>query len=302
MGALIKLGAKLMKSAGIHHHFFGECHPWFGYSLTATAKALAYFALGSGGVTEPIAETRTLSEQEALAIIKLYERRISERFPVAYITHEAEYMGRSFYVNEHVLVPRSIMSWRFQEILEETDWENRRVLDLCTGSGCIGITLALMDPRLQVDLADISEKALEVAEVNVRKHGVESRVKCIQSDCFASISGKYDLIITNPPYVRSREYKQSPPEFLNEPKLALESGRDGLDVVNRIIKGAALHLNPRGKLVAEVGSSSARELKKQYRKVQFEWFKYRAPWQKRDSLFLDDMAFVCRRSELEKLA
>jgi len=285
---IISLGTKLMRKQHLHHHFFGRCHFLFGYSLSETSKYLTQHALKNRK-----SDSDKLTEQEAMDVIALFERRIAERIPVEYITNEADYAGHKFYVNEHVLVPRSSISARFGDFLNDMHWENHRVLDLCTGSGCIGITLALLNPDIQVDLADISPEALNVARINIEKHSLGNRVKCIQTDCFKNIQGKYDLIITNPPYISSHEYKKCSDEFKNEPKIALESGADGLDIINVILSQAKSHLNPNGVLIAEVGYSSAKRIKKKYPKVRFEWIKYRAP-NKKESIFDDPCAFLWR--------
>ncbi len=256
---LIHLGQQLMRQEKLYHHFFAD------HSLRAVAAYLAFFSLKLPyHYDNPDYLNRILREEEAKAILALYERRIAERIPTAYLTQEAIYLGRSFYVNENVLVPRSLMNTRFEEFLARVPWENNRVLDLCAGSGCIGITLALLDPKLKVDLADISENALEVAAINVRRFGLEHRVTCLQSDLFSGIQGKYDLIITNPPYVSDQDYQGQPAEIKNEPALALRGGLEGLDLVNRILLEARDYLNPQGLLIAEVGYEAARRLKWRY--------------------------------------
>ncbi len=267
VGDIVALGYKLMRKNGLHHHFFKDC------SLLPTANHLAAFALEKSNIDY----ADKISEADVIKVLSVYEKRIAERIPVEYITHECDYLGHKFYVNENVLVPRSIMNTRFQDFLDQMTWENYRVLDLCTGSGCIGISLALLKPALKVDLVDISPLALEVAQINIEKFALSERVKSIQSDLFENVHDKYDLIITNPPYVSAREYQASPAEFKNEPKLALEAGKTGLDIVNKIITQAKSHLNPNGVLIAEVGFTAAKRVKKQYRKVPFQWFKYRRP-------------------------
>lgn len=297
---IIKLGCRLMRKQRLHHHFFGKYNRFGSFSLYATAKDLTHFVLRKHNPTIQTKDNDKLSEQEALDIIALFERRINERIPVEYITKEATYAGFSFYVNEHVLVPRSLMNTRFLDFLNEVPWENYRVLDLCTGSGCIGITLALLNPNIQVDLADISSDALNVARINVERHSLSDRVRCIQTDCFENIQGKYDLIITNPPYVSTKHYYACPDEFINEPKLALESGEDGLDLITRILTQAKNHLNPAGVLIAEVGMASAKNLKKKYPKTRFRWFTYRRPNGK-ESWFDDPGVFLLRWPQLRNL-
>ena len=315
VGDIISLGRKLMRKEKLHHHFFGNYdffgnHHFFGnhrfyhffgnYSLLANSKYLTYHALMVLDPKPHRSVNDKLTVQEATSIITLFEKRISERIPVEYITNEADYAGHKFYVNEHVLVPRSLMNARFNDFLNEMHWENYRVLDLCTGSGCIGITLALLNSKIQVDLADISSDALDVARTNIEKHSLSDRVKCIQSDCFENIQGKYDLIITNPPYVSTLEYNQSPIEFKNEPKIALESGADGLDIVNKILTQAQSYLNPNGELIAEVGLTAAKRLKKKHPQVHFKWLKYRR-LNGKEFFFDAPGVFSCKYDQLQNL-
>lgn len=291
---IVCFGDKLMRRAHLHPHFFGQ------NSLRDTALALAYFALqlpAPGDKPDPQYLSKKINPTEAQKIFTLFEQRIAKRLPVAYITHETWYWGHQFHVNEHVLVPRSIMNTRFADFLNFMQWENKQVLDLCTGSGCIGITLALMDESLQVDLVDISEKALEVAQINVNRYALQSRVHCIQSNLFEQVHKKYDLIITNPPYVSIAEYNASPEEFKNEPKIALESGKDGLTLIHQILEQAKNYLTPNGKLIAEVGFTAAKRLKKKYPSIPFTWFKYRRPNGKESWLGMHGI-FLCQAKDL----
>jgi ribosomal protein L3 glutamine methyltransferase len=267
---IASMGYQWMRKEKIHHHFFVDHSLWLiALHLTLFALHLPYDYKNKNSLGTII------TEQDALNIIILFEKRIIKRLPVAYITNEAVYLGNSFYVNEHVLVPRSLMSTRFQDFLNGVCWKNYRVLDLCTGSGCIGITLALLNKNIQVDLVDLSEKALEVALVNIKKYNLENRVRCIQSDLFENVAGPYDLIITNPPYVPEHEYLRQPAEIKNEPEMALNAGIKGLDIIDKIIAQAKNYLNPEGILIAEVGYSAVKPLKKKYPKVPFKWFNFR---------------------------
>lgn len=270
---IVEMGASLMQKSRLHHHFYAD------FSFLTIARHLAAHALNispSVFFQENLSQLQ-ITENQAKKIIALFEKRIAHKIPVEYITNEAHYLGNTFYVNENVLVPRSIMNNRFQDFLHQTTWENNRVLDLCTGSGCIGITLALLNPNITVDLVDISEKALEVAQININKYALNDRVRCIQSDVFSNVSEKYDLIITNPPYVSTKEYQASPDEFKQEPKIALECGSDGLDIIHEILRSAKKHLNPQGRIIAEIGYPAAQRVKKHYAKVPFKWYKYRRP-------------------------
>lgn len=297
---MIHFGYQLMRKNKLHHHFFGN------HSLFETAQYLTFFALQlpytpylSRAYKYSSYLNIKLSEVEAVNIIELFKKRIENRLPVEYITQEAWYLGRKFYVNEQVLVPRSVMNARFNDFLNGTQWENNRVLDLCTGSGCIGISLALLNENIMVDLVDISKEALTVANTNIENYSssLESRVNCIQSDLFENVLHKYDLIITNPPYISCSDYEKSPTEFKREPKLALESGRDGLDIIRRILNDAKSYLNPNGKLIAEVGPAAAKLLKKQYPHLPFKWYKYKKP-SKKESWFAVECVFQLDANQL----
>jgi len=286
---IIAIGHKLMRKAKLHHHYFGD------YSLLNTATYLTYYSLEREKSHKNANDK--ITEQEATEIICLFERRIVERIPTPYITNEIYYCGHKFYVNENVLVPRSIMSSRFQDFLNAVTWENNSVLDLCTGSGCIGITLALMKPDVNVDLVDISSNALEVARINVHAHLLNNRVQCIQSDLFENINQQYDLIISNPPYVSISEYEACAEEFKNEPRIALEAGTDGLAIIDRILKQAKSYLTPNGMLIAEVGEPAAKRLKQKYPKIAFRWYKHRKS-NGNESMFGKHCIFICKKVAL----
>jgi ribosomal protein L3 glutamine methyltransferase len=299
---IIDFGYRVMRKAKLHHHFFGK-------SLLKTAQYLTFsylqFPYEYQNLDYLYSSISLLSAKE---IIILFERIISERMPVEYITHEAWYLGNKFYVNENVLVPRSCMNTRFNDFLNQIHWKNNQVLDLCTGSGCIGITLALLNSQINIDLIDVSPEALEVATINVNNYHMKDRIRCVQSDLFENVQNKYDLIITNPPYVSTSEYKASPVEFKKEPKIALEAGLDGLDIIKRIISEAKDYLNKDGKLIAEVGTSAAKLIKRTYPKIPFKWFKYRKPagggskfdnWV--DRVFGMDCIFMCEAKDLSSI-
>lgn len=216
-----------------------------------------------------------LLPEERERVVTLVERRIAERIPLAYMTHEALFCGLSFYVDESVLVPRSPIA----ELIEQqfSPWltsEPLAIADLGTGSGCIAIACALAFPEAQVDAVDISEAALEVCRRNIAAHEVGERVRAVQSDLFEGLAGRrYDLIVSNPPYVNRSEWSALPPEFHAEPRLGLESGTDGLDCARRILRDAAAHLAPDGLLVVEVGSS-AMALEQAFPSLPFHWVEF----------------------------
>ena len=195
----------------------------------------------------------------------LVRRRIEERIPAAYLLHEAWQNGVAFYVDERVIVPRSHIAFLLKGF-----GTPRRVLDLCTGSGCLAVLAARAYPRAKVTASDISASALAVAKRNVARHRLQGRIKLVRSDLFNSLSGRYDLIVANPPYVDARAMKRLPDEFRREPEVALAAGRDGLDVVRRILAGAKNHLAPDGLLVCEVGDSR-RALERAFPKPPFQW-------------------------------
>ena len=204
-------------------------------------------------------------------ILKLARRRIRERKPLAYLLREAWLGEHAFYVDERVIVPRSFIA----ELLREhmSPWlghEPRRVLDLCTGSGCLAVLSALEFPKARVDAADLSSGAIAVARKNVGRYGLTKRVSVLRSDLFSSLKGKYDLIVSNPPYVTTGSMRKLPTEYRREPKLALAAGADGLDLVRRIIVKAKQHLNPGGLLVCEIGGNR-RALERAYPRLEFAW-------------------------------
>jgi ribosomal protein L3 glutamine methyltransferase len=179
----------------------------------------------------------------------LIQRRIRDRIPAAYLLHEAWLDGLDFYVDRRVIIPRSHIAF----LLKKLPIKPKRILDLCTGSGCLAILAARAFPRAAVDASDISAAALGVAARTVRKH--RARVRLIRSDLFDKIKQRYDLIISNPPYVGTPAMRRLPAEFRYEPGLALAGGRDGLEVVGRILDSAPSHLTDGGLLVCEIGDN-----------------------------------------------
>ena len=217
-----------------------------------------------------------LQDEDRQRVITLLERRIASRKPAAYLVNEARFAGLSFYVDERVLVPRSPIA----ELVEAgfAPWTDpqrvRKVLDLCCGSGCIGIACAHAFPDARVDMADLSADALDVARENIRRHRLEGRVRAVESNLFAGLTAaRYDIIVSNPPYVPRREVRELPAEYQHEPALGLVAGSDGLDVVSSILNEAAAYLQDDGILVVEVGDSQQR-LVEQYPGVPFLWLEF----------------------------
>ena len=204
-------------------------------------------------------------------------RRIEQRTPVAYLVGEAWFAGLPFNVDERVLVPRSPIAELIQnEFQPMLDAPPRRALDLCTGSGCIGIATALAFPDCQVDLADISQDALAVADSNIRRHGVEGRVRVIQSDLFQGLADegvRYDLIVSNPPYVSAEEVAELPAEYHQEPALGLLSEDDGLAIPLQILRQAPDFLSEQGVLILELGYSWS-VLAERYPQLPVTWLEF----------------------------
>ena len=217
-----------------------------------------------------------VTDTERRAILELFSRRIDERIPTAYLTGRARFAGLEFNVNEHVLVPRSPIA----ELVEHgfSPWLNpaevEAVLDLCTGSACIAIGCAHAFPDARIDAVDVSPEALYVARRNVAEHHLQDRVDVIESDLFAELEGRtYDLIVSNPPYVAEGDMDGLPPEYGWEPELGLAAGREGLDVVVRILRKGGRFLDPDGIMVIEVGAA-AEALMARYPEVPFLWLEF----------------------------
>lgn len=217
-----------------------------------------------------------LTTPEKHTIQHYIKRRTEERLPLPYITGEAWYMGIPFYVDTRVLIPRSPIAEMTQH--EFSPWLRpgpvEKILDLCTGSGCIGIACAYQFPEAEVDLVDISADALEVAEKNIQRHELSHRVNAIESDLFSALAGKrYDLIVSNPPYVDLADFNAMPQEYQHEPQLALTSGTDGLDITRIILREAVHYLSEQGLLVVEVGNSE-QHIAEAFPDVPFTWAEF----------------------------
>jgi len=255
---------------------FNHAELYFGHGTDNAWDEAFYLVLGAlhlpANTDSAVLDAR-LTGDEKEQVSGLIDRRIKDRVPTAYLINEAWFAGLAFYIDERVLIPRSPIA----EVIENgfSPWlvgdEVSRILDMGTGSGCIGIACAKLFPAANVDLVDISPSALEVAQKNVKRHGLESRVMLYKSDLFSDMPNViYDLIVTNPPYVESEELIDVPAEYTHEPTLALEAGADGLDSITKILARAGEFLSEYGVLVAEVGKSRP-NLEQAYANVPFLW-------------------------------
>lgn len=240
---------------------FHRYQVYFGHGHVAAfdeASQLVLNAVDLPWDTDPMVLDARLTPAERLKVLDFVRQRTEERKPLPYITGEAWFMGLPFHVDERVLIPRSpiaeLIGQEFAPWLRPGPVE--RILDLCTGSGCIGIACAFAFPEAEVDLADISADALAVARQNISRHELDERVQACQGDLFAAVPGqRYDLIVSNPPYVDADDLAGMPAEYAHEPALALGSGPDGLDITRRILREASDYLTEEGLLVVEVGNS-----------------------------------------------
>jgi ribosomal protein L3 glutamine methyltransferase len=207
--------------------------------------------------------------QDAARIDALAQRRIDERVPVAYLLKEAWLAGQSFYVDERVIIPRSHIAELLPRLARRAV---RRILDLCTGSGCLAILAARAFPGATVDAADISPAALAVARKNIARHRLGRRVRARRSDLLDALDERYDLILTNPPYVSARSMGALPAEYRHEPRLALAGGADGLDLVARLLAQAPDHLQPGGMVVCEIGDAKA-AAQRRFAGMKVAWLK-----------------------------
>jgi ribosomal protein L3 glutamine methyltransferase len=256
---------------------FNQAELFFGHGSSDAYDEAAYLILHTLHLPldrlEPFLDA-ALTHTELFEVLNIIERRVEQRVPAAYLTNEAFLGEFSFYVDERVIVPRSFIAELLREQL--APWiaepeEIGSVLDLCTGSGCLAILAAHAFPYASVDAVDLSPDALAVAERNVADYGLQERVNLIESDLFDQLGGeKYDLIISNPPYVDAASVAALPQEYLHEPELALGSGNDGLDATRVILQQAAQHLTENGLLVVEIGHNRD-VLEAAYPELPFTW-------------------------------
>ena len=259
---------------------FGEAGLTFGHSYDNAldeATHLVLQALHLPHDLSPAYGQARLTAGERQRVLALFDRRVDERTPVAYLTGKAWFAGLEFVSDRRALVPRSPIAELIQAGFSPwlDDREVARALDLCTGSGCIGIAMASYNPDWQVDLVDISDDALSLERENIEYQDVAARVRAIRSDLFSGVAGeKYDLIVSNPPYVTEDEFAALPAEYAHEPKLGLTAGDDGLDFALRILAEAPDHLGEDGVLIVEVGESE-RALVECLPEVPFNWIEFK---------------------------
>jgi len=254
---------------------FVEAGLWFGHGTDNAWDEAAVLVMHAIHLAPPVDAgimDAALTGDEKHCIVQLLERRIQERMPAPYLTGKAWFAGLEFYVDQRVLIPRSPLA----ELIEQgmQPWISQaptRILDLCTGSGCIGIACAYAFPDSLVDLSDISPDALEVARRNLFDHGLEDRVTTVISDLFQGLQGKkYDLIVANPPYVDAKDLAAIPAEYRHEPALALASGEDGLDFTRRLLREAVDYMADDAVLIVEVGNSWV-NLEQAFPELPFTW-------------------------------
>ena len=240
---------------------------------------------------EPFLDARLLPHERE-QLLDIYTRRCQDRLPAAYLTHEAWLGEHRFYVDDRVIVPRSFIAELLDEQLApwiDDPWAIESALDLCTGSGCLAILTALAFPNAEVAAVDLSPDAIAVAERNVADYSLYDRIELIQSDAFQNLAGrKFDLIVSNPPYVNAESVARLPPEYLHEPELALGSGDDGLDFTRIILREARKHLTDHGILVVEIGHNRE-ALEAAYPTLPFTWL---------DTAAGDQYVFLLHASDL----
>ena len=274
---------------------FNEAKIFFGHGSDNAYDEAAYLILHTLHLPldrlDPFLDA-TLTQTELNEVLSIIEKRVEHRIPAAYLTHVAWLGDLCFYVDERVIVPRSFIAELLREQL--APWVDNpenvtRVLDLCTGSGCLAILAALTFPNAEVDAADVSTDALAVAQRNVTDYALGDRVHLIESDLFAKLQGRqYDIIISNPPYVAASSMATLPQEYRHEPQIALGSGTDGLDAARGILRQAAAHLTPGGLLIVEIGHNRD-ALEAACPALPFTWLDVAAG---------DEFVFLLRREDL----
>lgn len=274
---------------------FNQSHLFFGHGCATAFDEAVYLVLSTLNLPldqlEPFIDAR-LTSDEMMRVLHVIERRVTEKKPAAYLTNEAWLGDFRFYIDERVIVPRSFIAELLQTQL--APWINdpdeiRSSLDLCTGSGCLAILLAHAFNNTKIDAVDISTDALDVAHRNVADYNLRKRIRLIQSDLFSGISDqRYDLILSNPPYVNAESMAQLPGEYHHEPQIALASGDDGLDATRVILHQAANYLNEDGILIVEIGHNR-KPLEQAFPRTPFTWLETSAG---------DAHVFLLKRNQL----
>lgn len=274
---------------------FNQANLFFGHGSDNAYDEAVYLILHTLHLPldqlEPFLDAR-LAASEVQDVLNMLRRRVNERLPAAYLTHEAWLGEHHFYVDGRVIVPRAFIAELLRDQL--APWINEpeavsSVLDLCTGSGCLAILAALAFPQARIDAADLSPDALAVARVNVSSYELDDQIELILSDLFSGLrERRYDLILSNPPYVNAASVAALPEEYRHEPALALGSGEDGLDATRIILAQAREHLNPDGILIVEIGHNRD-ALEAAYPHLPFTWL---------DTSAGDQHVFLLRREEL----
>ncbi len=240
------------------------------------ALALIIFVKNRSWDVEEDFLVETLENEEREQLVGLCRQRAEKRVPIAYLVKESWFLGLPFIVNREVLIPRSPIA----ELIDDgfslwfSDQGPKRILDMCTGSGCIGIACALTFPQSKVDASDISASALKVAAKNKQKYELGDNFELIESDLFKGLKGrKYDLIVANPPYVDAQDMSDLPQEYKHEPRIALAAGKDGLDLVKQILVEANDYLSDEGLIIVELGNSQE-AMMEQFPGVPFVWLEF----------------------------
>lgn len=274
---------------------FSEAGLFFGHGSASSYDEAAYLILHTlhlpSGQLESFLDAR-LTSAELDQVLSIIKRRTLEKIPAAYLTQEAWLGDFSFYVDKRVLIPRSFIAELLREQL--APWvadpaDIHSALDLCTGSGCLAVLLAHAFENAKIDATDISNEALEVARRNVADYGLEQRISPLQSDLFSGLAGRrYDLIISNPPYVNAESMAALPEEYQHEPRHALASGEDGLEAAQTILREAAAHLTDEGLLIIEIGHNRD-ALEQVFPQTPFTWLETSAG---------DGFVFMLKRDQL----
>ena len=256
LAELVRAVAQRLRKAQLH----------YGHGTTNARDEAAFLVLRGLGLGFEAPAERVITAREAARVERLVQRRIRERIPVAYLLNEAWLADQPFYVDRRVIIPRSHIAFLLKDLGKPS-----RVLDLCTGSGCLAVLAAQAFPRARVDAADLSRGALAVARRNVAQRGLRGRVRLMKSDLMAGLGkSRYDLIVCNPPYVNARSMRVLPREYRHEPRLALAGGPDGLALVRVILQQAFDRLEPKGLLACEIGGNR-RALERAFPQTPFNW-------------------------------